>query len=471
MGTERRTTRRVLAGLAAAALVFAACAEEDEPEGAPTTADDGGTTVAPTDTTIGELTDSFRGVTADSIKLGFAVVDYECIAPFIDYNHGDQDAAIDAAVEYINDNGGVLGRSIEPVKRVYCPIDPTAPNGAQAACAGFTDDDEVFAVLGVFIDFSGEAQLCLTRDKDTIHIGHELEQRWIDESPPGLMLTPDITAEKRIDVLLNLLDQEGTLAGKTVAVITDQDTEARANAAVERFEDNGLDTGSTAVLNIVDEDTAQAQTQLDSFIERWKSEDVSALLLAGGRVGAEQFVTKIKAAFPDMLLIFDMPSAALGEGQGAKEAGIDPNPYQGALTAEGLTAQERWENKNASLEQCVQVYEDATGETVLAPNDVEVVDEHQVQQYVAVADFCGELMMFEQIAEKAGADLTNDSWTAAANGFGVIDLPTTDSATICEGKYAADDAFRIVEFDEDASDVGDWAAVTEIADASGGFCG
>lgn len=462
--------RRLLASLAIAGLVFAACAKDDK------TAE---TTVKPADTsageetttTVGELTDSFRGVTAESVKLGFAIIDYECIAPFVDNNHGDQDAALDAMVDYVNDNGGILGRTIEPVKRVYCPIDPTAPNGSIAACTAFTEDDEVFAVLGVFIDFSGEAQLCLSRDHETVHIGHELEQRWIDEAVPGLMMTPDITAEKRTEVLINLLEAEGTLDGLKVAVLTDQDTEARAEEAAAGLEAIGLEIGSTAVLTIVDEDTTQAQTQLDSFIEKWKGEDIGALFVAGGRAGDDQFVTKIKEAFPDLVLLFDMPSAAIGAGQDAKKAGLDPNPFQGALSAEGLTGSERWAAKNETLQMCVDIYEDATGETLLGPDEVEVVDEKRVEQYVAVTDFCGEIWMFKQIAEAAGANLTNDSWIAAANAFGAIDLPTTDASSICEGKYAADDAFRIVEFDENATEAGDWSPVTDIIDASGGFCG
>jgi hypothetical protein len=463
--------RRLLASLAIATLVFAACAKDDD-EGSPTTVEPADTTDdGDTTTTIGELTDSFRGVTAESIKLGFAVIDYECIAPFVDNNHGDQDAAIDAMVNYVNDNGGILGRTIEPVKRVYCPIDPTAPIGSLAACTAFTEDDEVFAVLGVFIDFSGEAQLCLSRDHETVHIGHELEQKWIDEAVPGLMMTPDITAEKRTEVLLNLLEAEGTLDGLKVAVLTDQDTEARASEAAAKLEDMGLELGSTAVLTIIDEDTAQAQTQLDSFIEKWNGEDIGALFIAGGRAGDDQFVTKIKDAFPDLVLLFDMPSAAIGAGQDAKKAGISPNPFQGALSAEGLTGSERWAEKNATLQMCVDIYEDATGETLLGPDEVEVVDDKRVEQFIAVTDFCGEIWMFKQIAEAAGADLTNDSWIAAANAFGVIDLPTTDAGSICDGKYAADDAFRIVEFDENATDIGDWSPVTDIIDASAGFCG
>jgi hypothetical protein len=461
--------RKLLAALAVATSVFAACAKDDETT--TTTVKPSETSEGSTETTQPELTDSFRGVTAKSVKIGFAVIDYECIAQFVDMNHGDQDAAIDAMVDYVNNNGGILGRSIEPVKKVYCPIDATAPNGSQALCTSFTDDEEVFAVLGVFIDFGGEAQLCLSRDHETVHIGHELEQQWIDDALPGLMLTPDITAEKRTDVLLNLLEEEGTLEGMKVAVLTDQDTEARASLAADKLESMGLELGSTAVLTIVTSDTAQAQTQLDSFIERWRGEDIGALFVAGGRAGDDQFISKIKDAFPDLQLIFDMPSAAIGAGQDAKAQGLDPNPFQGMLSAEGLTASERWANKNATLQQCVDIYEEATGETLKGPDEVDIVDDKRVEQYVAVTDFCGEVMMFKQIAEKAGANLTNDTWVEAVNSFGAMELPSTDAASICADKYAADDAFRVVRFDEDATEAGDWVPAGEIIDASGGFCG
>ena len=35
-------------------------------------------------------------------------------------------------------------------------------------------------MLGVFIDFTGQGQLCLTKEHNVIHIGHELDQPWID---------------------------------------------------------------------------------------------------------------------------------------------------------------------------------------------------------------------------------------------------------------------------------------------------
>jgi hypothetical protein len=47
---------------------------------------------------------------------------------------------------------------------------------------------------------------------------------------------------------------------------------------------------------------------------------------------------------------------------------------------------------------------------------------------------------------------------------------STDIASLCKGKYAADDAFALVKFDSSLGETGDWAPVTEVEDASGGTC-
>jgi homoaconitate hydratase len=76
----------------------------------------------------------------------------------------------------------------------------------------------VFAVLGVFIDQSGDAQLCVAKNHQTVEIIHNLSQQWIDQAPKGLLVTPDITPERRLNVVLSLLARRGTLKGKKVAV-------------------------------------------------------------------------------------------------------------------------------------------------------------------------------------------------------------------------------------------------------------
>src|SRR5258708_33640708 len=116
------------------------------------------------------------------------------------------------------------------------------------------------------------------------------------------MMTPDISAERRSSVLLNLLKAQGTLTGKKVATFTDADTAGSVSNVIKPALDSmGIAQGSPAVVTIVGSDTSAAQTQLDSFIEKWKGEGVTALILAGEYVSAKQFVEKIKAAMPNVL--------------------------------------------------------------------------------------------------------------------------------------------------------------------------
>jgi ABC-type branched-subunit amino acid transport system substrate-binding protein len=418
----------------------------------------------------GKLKNLGDGVTADKIKVGIAIIDYDAIADFVDFARGDQEATAQIFVDHINDNGGVGGRMIEPYFKKYPPIPGRTPDPL-SLCTAWTEDDDVFAVLGVFIDFTGQGQLCLTKEHNTIHIGHELEQPWIDQSPPGLLVTPDRTKEGAAATLLSLLLREGKLKGKTVGILADQNSEGRVETSVlPALKKAKVKTGSTAVLNIAGTDTSAAQAQLDSFIEKWKTEGVNAVYMAGLTVSAKQFVAKIRDALPKAVLLTDSDST-LEQAQDEAAAGTDPNPYEGMIASTGITASERWKNKTPQLQQCVDIYEDATGTTVPGPDEQEVNSSgKKVQLDVAVTDFCGELFMFRDIAEKVGPNLTVKNWQKTVDKLGPIELVPTTIASLCKGKYAADDASKLVEYDSSLGTNGDWAELTPISDASNGKC-
>jgi ABC-type branched-subunit amino acid transport system substrate-binding protein len=417
-----------------------------------------------------QLKDLGHGVTATDIKVGIAIIDYDSIADFVDFARGDQQKTAQVYVDYINNNGGINGRKIVPFYKKYEPIPGRTPDPL-SLCTSWTEDDGVFAVLGVFIDFTGQGLLCLTKEHNTIHIGHELEQPWIDESPPGLLLTSDTTKESAAKVLINLLVEGKKLKGKTVGILTDQNAEGRIKSTVApALKAAKVKTGSTAVLSITGTDTSAAQAQLDSFIEKWKSEGVNAIYMAGLTASAKQFVEKIKKALPKALLISDADATA-EQAQDEVKAGANPNPYEGMLATTGATASERWANKSPQLQQCVDIYQKATGTTVPGPDEETTNSAGKaVELDIAVTDFCGELMMFKTIAEKVGPDLTIKNWQKTVNGFGKITLVPTAIASLCKGKYAADDAFRLVEFDSKKGSSGDWNPVTPVKDASGGVC-
>ena len=429
----------------------------------------GATDSAPTSATTRR--DLGHGVGKDTIKVGFAILDYDSIADFVDYERGDQEQTAQVFVDAINESGGIDGRTIVPFFKTYPPIPGRTPNPL-SLCTSWTEDDGVFAVLGTFIDPTGQGPLCITKAHDTIHIGHQLNQAWIDEAPHGLLISPDSTRENNAAVLIQLLTRSHRLAGKKVAVLTDQSNADRAdNTIVPALEAKKVDTAATSVLNITGSDTSAAQSQLDSFIERWKQDRVDAILMAGSNVSAKQFVEPIRAALPHVMLLSDTASGVLAQAQDEVTAGKDPNPYQGLIGIFGITDQERWADRTSRLHRCVDTYERATGKKVPGPDHpAQSAAGKRIDLLQSIGDFCGELVMFQAIAERVGPDLTIANWQKAVDHYGPIDLVNTPIASLCAGKYTANDGRRLVAFDAGRGPSGGWKNLTPLRDVSNGKC-
>jgi hypothetical protein len=389
-------------------------------------------------------------------------IDYTCIKQFVDYNFGNQQAIDDVFIDDLNNHGGIVGRKIVPVFKSVCPIGNTT---SLAVCTSLTEDDKVFAVIGLLYDTTGDADLCVSRDHQTILESFLPRQKFISEAPPALMVSTDITTERLATVLFNLLKSRGTLVGKKVATLTDTSSADDVTGIVKPALDSaGVAQGSPAVLTINGSDTSAAQSQLDSFIEKWKSEGVDAVWLAGASASGKQFVEKIKAQLPSVLLLADTYEGARAAGQDETGAGKKPNPYDGLLSDAGQTESEQWQNPR--LQQCVKTYETGSGQHVIGPDDLRPgPDGKRVLVWAAVRDFCNELALFRQIAEKAGPNLTNDTWRQAADTLGEIHL-VDPYASIHAGKYDAADAFSLVVFDSTDGPKGDFKPLTPIQDAS-----
>src|SRR4029079_6667034 len=137
--------RRLFVALTVAiALTAAACGSSDKKTVAPPP---GSTTT----TTHVVSTAQGVGVTADSIKIGISLVDFKCIAQFIDFTRPNQEPVYQAVIDDVNDKGGINGRKIIGDFNTSCPLTPTSDLLVQV-CTKFTDDDKVFAVMGNLAD-------------------------------------------------------------------------------------------------------------------------------------------------------------------------------------------------------------------------------------------------------------------------------------------------------------------------------
>ena len=415
----------------------------------------------PIDKTLG------NGVSATSIRVGVALVDFTEIEQFTDLirTKAEQKQIYQIYIDNINARGGINGRKIVPYFKFYTPLGTAS---ILALCTSFAQDDNVFAVIGSFIDFSGDAQTCIANQEHRVLMTFNLTQAIIDRSPQGLIVTPGDIPERQASILIQLLKKEHTLRGKTVAVLGDTtESSVVQGTIVPDLEQAGVKPASTAILDVgTTGDTTAGQAQLDSFIEKWKTEHVNALFLSGDLASTKSFVAKIKQAFPNMLLMAD--NGDVGD-QAAEEqtAGVKPNPYEGILTAGGLSAEEY--NDSANWKYCASIYQEATGK--VAPNDlrsIKLPNGRLDDTYGTINDACQVVSMFHDIAERVGPYLNNTNWINTVNHFGPItNRGSGPYSSLHTGKYAADDNWRLETWDSSLGNTGLSKPVTPLEDITG----
>jgi len=404
------------------------------------------------------------GVTAGTITLGVSLLDYKCIpTTLVPEVYVNQPQAYNAYIDNINEHGGINGRKIKPVYKYICPVQPTA---ALAACTSLTDDSKVFAVIGTMFDPTGDAQLCVAKQHKTVLITDDLTQSIIGKAPPGLLLSPGITADRRLKVIMSLLKSRHTLDGKTVGVLAEAADSSPVGAVVKpALNAMHVRQGSEALLTITGEDTTAAQSQLDSFIEKWKTEHVNALILVGEEASSNQFIDKLKAAIPDMQLVADT-TAVESAGQKDVDKHVVPNPYDGIITAEGRIFLEH--SKTPHYTYCKNIFEKQTGIKIPLPNVVVRLPSGQRNDiYGNAEDACSYVTMFQDIAQHVGKNLNDTNWTNTVNTLGPVKVMNTDWASLHTGKYDADDTYGLVTFDPTIKPDGNWQHLTPVEDVSG----
>jgi hypothetical protein len=293
-----------------------------------------------------------------------------------------------------------------------------------------------------------------------------LTQAIMNESPPGLIILPGVNPERTDSVLITLMKKEHTLDGKTVAVLADSSATARVDQIIKpALTQMGVKQGSNGILTISGSDTTAAQSQLDSFIEKWRTEGVNALFLAGDAVESKQFVEKVRAKFPSITIIADSTGILTG-AQDEQKAHVSPNPYAGMITAEGLTGVQHAATANGKY--CSAIFEQHTGITVPSPLVVvKLKDGHQNNIQAESGDACALVEMFRTIADRVGKNLNIANWTQTVDNFGTINIYATTYASLHTGKYDADDTYGLVAYDPTIGQAGDWKQLTPVKDVAG----
>ena len=471
MRSRRGTLLRLLAVLLSFVLIASACGDDGDDTNTtdttdtsaptdttePTDTSEPTDTAAPTDTTDpgAPLTASYTGVTETTITVGVSLLNFQ---ELIDLNlspagWGDQIAFWDAQFDHINENGGVLGRSIEPIYEFYSPIDP---QDADRVCTALTQDNEVFAVLGGFVGpAAGTVDPCITGLNETILVGGDQTDDELAQSvAPWYM--PGQAANASTVILLNLLEQRGDLDGQKVFVMAGAADEAAHDSTIQQLQDKGVEVVGDGIILANDGDTAAQDDELGIMTEIIKDVGATAVFIHGNPAAS---IRGLAAAglHTELDIWTNNPSGLNNLGATI----VDRSIADGVLTVSGPDDDFIWSDP-AYQSECSDVVAAAMPDADIRPPLEYEEDEDNL--FNGIRYGCRLIALFVDIAEAAGPELNHDTFRAGAESLTDFSFPGSPSASLSAEKFFADDLFALAEYDSNAGD-GQAVPIGDFVDA------
>ncbi len=398
------------------------------------------------------LTASWRGVTEDSITIGVSMLNFDLLKELglSQAGWGDQEGIFQAFVDDLNANGGIHGRMLVPVYDYYSPI---SGDDATRSCTVLTQDHEVFAVLLGFVGpLAGTADPCIVGTNATILVGGEHTPSELEQAQaPWFNVEP--STDSQTDTLLDLLIQTGRADGARVYVVSHQSAVGDEPRVLEALDARGFDVAGNAILDANDGDTAAQDSLMQIISERIRSEGANSVLINGNPAAIIRGLGQ--NGLTGSIAIWSNNEAGLNN----MGATFDHEVARAAIASGGPSDTEIW--NDPLLQECVSVVRAAIPEADLRPPaELTIEDENW---FNPVRRYCGHLSLFVQIAMAAGADLTHETFEAAAHTLTDFPLPGVSANSLSPTKLGARDLFRLSEFDPDMGN-GQTVPLTDLID-------
>jgi hypothetical protein len=380
--------------LLAGAVLVGCTAGDDTGEGADATDGTQGSTPVPTGPS--------PGVTDDSVKIGITYVDLEALGDIVSLDHGDYELAYNAVIDDINADGGINGRTLEPV---FAPINPVGTASADASCLELTEDEEVFVVVGFFLD---EGPLCYLETHQTAVIGGAMTPERLDRAE-----APWFTTESGTDLQVDAvraMAEAGELDG-TLGVYVRPGEEAQMNELfLPLLDELGIEVAETAVLDAPPDDVAAGNAATQVIAQRFEAAGVDQVLLLGtaGLVWASGLETgdyRPQLLFSDPNSILAFINDAGGRDLSLLDGAVSGSVYGGTAEVYDLPV----------MQDCIGIIEDAGG----VVDDPGEAAPDAPETWVSAFNACNNITLLRSLVEAAGDDLNYGTFAAAADGLEV----------------------------------------------------
>lgn len=427
----------------AAASTTAASAPDTTAAGAPdttsaSTTSTGGDTTAPASTApVGELTDSWQGVTAETIKIGLAAPDPEELKGYgIESEGPSAEQMFRAWIAAINADGGVLGRQLE---LAYTPFLPIGDAQADAACTALTEDAEVFAAIGIF---TGDSVLCFTETHETPYVGIFGQTAERDARSTAPFIAIEMAEDRqRIEAVRSFIDN-GDLEGRTIGLYTEAHDKTVTDDAIKPLlEEAGIDIATSVAADDFGDDQAAQDQALDVIVERFRADGVDTILNVSD-FGPLAAALQRNGWLPDALLSTSAQSISAGYRE---QFGISPETMAVAEVAAPYTGDKAALLADPRVLECIDVYNASGPETPVA------ADELTGETLNGIGYYCAALQVFVDAATAAGADLTPTTFGAGAESLGELQLPGIPFGSLGPDKHSVGDTIGRYRYEE-ASD-------------------
>lgn len=425
-----------LGGVAALLLLAGACSLSNSDEASGDTSTTGDTTT----TTAGEPAEPARGVTEDTIKLGVALIDVEGLRDQFGVDLGTMpDGVVEALAAGTNADGGINGRTVEIVSRPFIPV---GNESSTAACRELIEDEEVFAVLGMFL---GDNALCVTETYATPYIApFGLDaQRMARSEAPFLSVEGEIGATNVAAV--ELFHEEGLLDDAKVAVYAEstesQDMVDEVQAALETL---GVEVVSFAQLP-ASGDAVQAATDIDRIFQRFESDGADTLLAVSG---AAVVLPALERTDWSPQLLFT--NGQFTSGDSLDGLGLtNPGELEGARAATlSMLSQEVVDDPE--LAECIDTVNAELG-TDFVPEDIfpveEVPESQEIGQLVGV---CQTWDLAVTALEAAGEHPSADSLRAGLEDLDDFSVAGRPNLSLSPDRWGADENVRLWSWDSES---------------------
>ena len=420
--------------------------EEEEPEFQP----------APTEEPEPEipLTATWRGVTAETITIGVTYLDIDQLVElgFSPATWGDQELVIQALVDDINDRGGINGRRVEVIMDKYNPIGATE---AEAACLRIAEDNEVFAILFGFLGPAEVANTCIVDQQETILVGGTItpERLAVARAP---WVNERVTRDVSTGALFTLLEAEGMLEGRSIAVVADLSAAPQLEEVAGLLRERGIEPVLEIATSSQVADLIAQNQEWAALSERIRSAGADTLLLVGNAsAGIEN--ARLNGLEVD---IWATDASGLGSNIGSN---VDPESARGVITVGAMTGAQIYET-DPRFKECLDAFNANNPDIEVKHPDT--LEEGEPLWFTALSGHCRFFQIFELLATAAGPNLTHETFTEAIATIGEFSIAGQPYASLGPDKLSSNDSFQLLEQDPDLGARGQLVPAGPMRDAT-----